>query len=163
MIANQEFTPDEQEWFNFKPVLKKDLFAEFEDFTNVNPLDNGERDTRFHKIGISGISAVIAAHKENLIEGPYNSEHFQCIKEYFPCFNIDESKFWKLFSGECASKKQEGRFTKARLYMAALCNISVLKEIEGIDLNDVGNADKVYDMNSGKPVTLKDKGVAARF
>jgi hypothetical protein len=139
------------------------LFEEFEDFTNVNPLENGKPDLRYEQIAIVAISTTADAASKSIIEGPYNRIHFRMIKEFFPDLDVNERNFWNLFNITCATKADEGGFSKERLYMNAVSEIIRLNRLEDDDLDFYDDDTDAYDVNSGQVEQLKGKGVNARY
>lgn len=155
------FISQENVWLNNNPKIKKILFEEIEDISNVNPLDNGEPDLKPLEIAIKSTKLVIQVSKMNILEGPYDAPHLQLIKSAFPEINFSEKNFWHYFSFLCASKKEEGCRNKQRIYLAALTNIIFSENLkdEDIQLDSLG----VYNMNTNKIEYVKGKGVNAKM
>jgi hypothetical protein len=155
------FSVFENEWLSKNKIIQKELFEEIEDISNVNPLDNGEADLRPLKIAIKATKLIIQVSQKNMIEGPYNTMHFQLIQASFPQINFPEKYFWQYFSFECACKRDEDINDKHRIYLAALTNIILSDTIEDAHLNDFNLG--VFNMNTNKIDFFKTEGVNTRF
>ncbi|MBK8710277.1 MAG: hypothetical protein IPL97_00080 [Niastella sp.] len=163
MFELSKFSKEQQDWLKSHPTLHIDLFEEFEDQTNLNPLENGEKDLRYDEITITVVKTTISAAGMNIIEGPYDNSHFQMIKRYFNDLPVSEKKFWELFSINCAFKNDEGEFSKERLYMHGICEIvkPYIVDDEVVD-ECIGNTE-LYDLGSEKAMELKFEGVDAKW
>lgn len=158
-----KFPENVKVWLQNNPELHEDLSEEFEDFTNVNPSENGEPYLRYEQIAIAAISTTAAAASKNIIEGPYNRIHFQMIKEFFPDLDVDERNFWNLFNITCATRAGEGEFSKERLYMNAVSEIIRLYWLGKNDLNFYNDNTDVYDVNTRQVEHLRGEGVNAKY
>ena len=154
------FNANEQQWFLSNPKVKKDLFAEIDDIDNVNPLENGEPDLGPLNKAITIVKLIIEVSVKGILYGPYDAFHYSIICKYFPILNDYEPHFWRLFSFHCAAKKEEGRFSKERIYLSAFYEVLAL----GASLDEYALDDnRCYDMNTGQIQTLSGMGVNAKF
>jgi hypothetical protein len=154
------FDADEQQWLLSNPKVKKDLFVEIDDISNVNPLENGEPDLDPFNKAITIVKFIIEINAKGILLGPYDASHFGFICKYFPDLNNYEPYFWQLFSFNCAIKKQEGRFSKERIYLAAFYQVLALDApLDGY----VNDDNRCYDMNTGQIQTISGMGINARF
>ncbi|MBP6025670.1 hypothetical protein [Ferruginibacter sp.] len=153
------FNDEENVWLTTHTKVKNELFAEIEDISNVNPLENGDPDLGSLNIAIQAAKFTIFVSKNKILAGPYDTNHCQLIKKYFPSFNLSEKLFWQIFSFECANKKGEGFKNKERIYLSALTAMIFREELSEIDKLSLG----VYNMNTGKIEQIKGVGVNARM
>jgi hypothetical protein len=154
------FTTDEQQWLSSSPKIKKDLFAEIDDISNVNPLENGEPDLGPFDRAITIVKLIIEISVKGILHGPYDAAHFAIICKYFPNLDHYEPYFWRLFSFYCAIKKEEGRFSKERIYLSAFNEVLTLEDTLDKYANDENGC---YNMNTGQIETVSGIGVNARF
>jgi hypothetical protein len=155
------FTPEENEWLTTNLKIKEELFEEIEDISNVNPLDNGEPDLGPLEIAIKATKLIITVSKNNILEGPYDTAHFQFIKSTFPEINFSEKSFWQYFSFVCACKKSEGFKNKQRIYLAAITDIILSENLVDADIQEISLG--VYNMNTDTIEYVKGVGVNARM
>jgi hypothetical protein len=66
------FTTDEQQWLLLNSRVRKDLFAEIDDISNVNPLENGEPDLYPFNKAIAIIKLIIEISAKGILRGPYD-------------------------------------------------------------------------------------------
>ncbi len=155
------FSLHENEWLSKNIIIQKEIFEEIEDISNVNPLENGEADLRPLEIAIKAAKLIIQVSQKNIIEGPYNTMHFQLIQASFPEINFSEEYFWQYFSFECACKRDEDINDKYRIYLAVLTNIILSDNIEDAHTNDFNFG--VFNMNTNKVNFFEPQGVNTRF
>ncbi len=143
--------------------LKKDLTYFIEENINANPIEEEILDAKI-KVK-AAIKCLSVALQENLIKGPYNEKHFQFIRDYLIYDDIKNSRseeFWNFFSYECACIFGENRkFSKELIYMQAIYNILAINECYAAI--DKINCLQVADLNAGKIVLLKARGVLSKF
>lgn len=154
------FTLDEQQWLSANPTIKDDLFEEVDDISNVNPLDNGEPDMMPQAIAIRAVKLLIKIVNNNLLEGPYNEEHFRIVKIYFPNFNTTTDVFWDNFSEICADKNDEGEFLKEVKYVNATAALALMVEGEN---NQFQPHENIFNMNGNSMVYINGKGVNSYY
>ena len=155
------FNEEENSWLTANAKVKNELFAEIKDISNVNPLENGEPDIGPLNIAIRGAKLTILVSKSKILSGPYGTDHYELIKEYFPIFKLSEKLFWQFFSFECANKKEEGFKNKERIYLSALAAMIFTENLDEIDIDTLSSG--VYNMNTGKIEQIKGVGVNSKM
>mgnify|MGYP003514675276 FL=1 len=158
---SKHFTEEENAWLMANANVKSELFAEIEDISNVNPLENGEPDLGPLNVAIQAAMFTILVSKNKILAGPYDADHYQLIKKYFPAFNLSEKLFWQIISYECVNKKDEGFSNKERIYLWALAAMIFNDVLDEINIDALSSG--VCNLTTGKIEHIKGMGVNARM
>ena len=148
-----------------KKKLERDVQFFIDDALNINfdaeaILINNERIQ-------AALECMTTAAHANIIEGPYDQQHYETIRKhllYQNTENGDARIFWNYFSIECVNVRaeQKGR-TKEYIYLHAIYNM-LCNEVHFMSMeSEAEDQLQVADLNSGKIVKIKPRGVNTRF
>jgi hypothetical protein len=158
------FSTEEILWLNNNPKIAISIEEALEDSQNINPLENGEPDTRPFLRAVAAAHITINAAVKKIISGPYDKLHLEIVNNNIENTNIkNQNKFWTLFSFHCACfNDEDNSWPDERVYMQAMMEmIRTLYEgeFEMLDVEDM----QVDDLNTPGNQQLSGKGVNARF
>ncbi len=134
MCYIQFFNINDKIWLEENSETRDLLFAEVEDLSNVNPLENGEPDLLPLYTAINAVKLFIIVASKGL-QFSYNANHFKEILRFFPIFLITENKpenFWHYFEDFKQTRKEEIDADEPVAYIYAITTLCLLVKQEGL-------------------------------
>lgn len=135
MCYIQFFNITDKIWLEENFETRDLLFAEIEDLSNVNPLDNGEPDLLPLYTAFNAVKLFISVSSKGL-QFSYNADHFEEILKFFPIFLITENKpekFWYYFKDFKQTRKEEIDSDEPVAYVYAITTLCLLVKREGFN------------------------------
>lgn len=165
-MHENSFSTEEIQWLQSHTTMEESINESIEDSLDTNPLDSGEPDLIPYNRAMMAAHVTIEVAQNKVIKGPYDAVHWQIIRKHlaiFPSLKGKEKKFWKIFSFECASYKDEDEtWPNERIYMEAMKEMIRVIEEGSFEFMEADNIE-VANLNHGTIQKIRGEGVNAKF
>ena len=160
------FQPKNFSGYKSHTTIEESIKESIEDSLDTNPLDSGEPDLIPYRRAMMAAHVTIEVAQKKIIKRPYDAVHWQIIRKHlanFPSLKRKEKKFWKIFSFECASYKDEDEtWPNERIYMEAMKEMIRVIEEGSFEFMEAENIE-VANLNRGTIQKIRGEGVNAKF